>query len=351
MVKLSKKILQVLGCLCLWTVLVGADYLGQKQIERSRNIMGTAFTITIFDSGGISLERNSYLVDKAFETIQSIEESMYSQSEDSVVWKINHSKAGEPVTLDEGSFFVIRESLRLAKISEGVFDITDAPLKELWRKARERSEPPPQGSIQDALEKVGYAYVSLDHDSKTLALKKEGVQINIDDPARGYAADKALLQLKNQGVTSAMIKVGESTRWIGLAQESRFWRFGIEHPRKVDEYAAVLELDTERATSSTGDYDEFFIYKSQRYPIVINPKTGSPPMNGVVGVTVAAENIAFANLLSHLLFILGPEKGYEFIERYKEEGIEAIFIEESKPGQFSLSSSEGLHNNLSDINL
>ena len=84
---------------------------------------------------------------------------------------------------------------------------------------------------------------------------------------------------------------------------------------------------------------------------MISPKTGSPPVNHVAGVTVTAENIAFGNLLSHLLFLLGPEAGYEFIERYKEEGIDAVFIEEDPMGRLLLSSSEGLHNSLTDINL
>src|SRR3989338_263282 len=354
MVKIFKAAFRAFLSLGLCVALTGADYLGQKQIERSRNIMGTAFTITIFYSGGLSLERNSYLVDKAFETLESIANKMYGENETSVIWKINHAAPGETVVLDEDTFFVIRESLRLSKISDGAFDITDVPLRELWRTAKEKSEPPSQEAVQMALSKMGYIQVLLYPEAKTLALQKEGIRINVDDPARGYAADKALLQLKSQGVTSAMIKVGESTRWVGLAQEGRYWRFGIDHPRKIDEYAAVLQLDAERAASSAGDYEEFFIYKNNRYPLVINPKTGWPPISGVnpvAGVTVIAENIAFANLLSHLFFILVPEKGYEFIERHKEEGIDAVFIEENKTGQFLLSSSEGLHNGLTDINL
>lgn len=335
--------------LCL--LLTGADYLGQKQIERSRNIMGTVFTITIFNSGGLSLERNAYLVDRAFGAIENIENKMYSANENSLIWKINHAKAGQTVTLDEDTFFVVRESLRLSKASEGYFDITDVPLKELWVKAKEKNELPSQEAIRAALSKVDYTQVSLDAESKTLSLRKEGLKIDVDEAARGYAADKALLQLKSQGAASAMIKAGESTRWIGLAQESRYWRFGIDHPRKVDEYTAILEWDAEKATSSTGDYDNFFIYKGSRYPLVIDPKTGSPPTNPVVGVTVTADNIAFANLLSHLLFILGPERGYEFIDRYKEEKIDAVFVEESPSGRLTLSSSEGLHGNLKDINL
>jgi thiamine biosynthesis lipoprotein len=346
-----KKLFQLTLALAVCVALTGADYLGQKQIERSKNIMGTAFTITIFNSGGVSLERNSYLVDKAFETIERLSDKMFSENPESLVWKINHSKSGETFLLDEDTFFVVRESLRLAKISDGAFDPTDAPLRDLWMKAREGSVPPGEEEIKAALTKVGYLAVLLDTDSRLLSLKQPGVRINVDEPARGYAADKALLQLKSQGVSSAMIKVGESTRWIGLAQESRYWRFGIDHPRKVDEFAAILEIETERATSSTGDYDDFFIYKGDRYPLVINPKTGWPPMNDTVGVTVTAENIAFGNLLSRLLFILGPEKGYEFIERYKEEGINAVFIEENGPNRLTLSSSEGLHNALKDINL
>ncbi len=312
--------------------------------------MGTAFTITIF-SAGQTREKNSTLLDKAFEIIKDIEGKMYSQNEESLVWRFNHSADGRPVTLDDDTFFVVGESLRLAGISDGAFDITDVPLKTLWANAKEKSEPPSAEAIQEALALTGYQRLNLDTTAKTLTRQKTGVKINVDAPAQGYAADKALLHLKNQGVASAMIKVGENTRWIGLAPESRHWRFGIDHPRNIDEYAAILELQVEKATSSTGDYEDFFIYKGKRTPLMINPKTGEPPMNGVVGVTVTAENIAFANLLSRLFFILGPEKSYEFIDRHKEEGIEALFIEENKNGRLLLTSSEGLRNSLKDIHL
>lgn len=350
MLKTLKNALRFALLLCVCLALTGADYLGQKRIERSRNLMNSTFTITIF-SGDASLDRNSYLVDKAFEIIEDVSNKMASQNEQSVVWKINHSAIGQAVPLDDDTLFVIRECLRISGISEGHFDITDEPLRQLWAAAKAKSEPPSPAAIQAVLPTVGHENIVLNTDSKTLTLKTKDTRINIDEPAQGYAADKALLYLKNQGVASAMVKTGDSIRWIGLAQESRYWRFGIDHPRKVDEYAARLELETERAISGTGDYEDFFMYKGKRYPLVIDPKTGSPPANKVAGVTVIAENAAFASLLSRLFFVLGPEKSYEFIDRYKEEGIEAVFIEEAPGGSLVLSSSEGLHNNLKDMDL
>ena len=341
-----KKLVLFLCCLFL----IGADYLGQKQLERSKNFMGTAFQITVFDSG-LTKERLSFVVDNAFNKIGLIYDQMSSLKEGNLVSKINQAKAGDSFQLDEDTLYVLKESLRVEQVAEGAFDITDRPIKKIWLEAKQKGEPPSKQAIDSALPNVGTQFLDLNSETKILTIKKQGVEIDVDDVARGYATEQAARILKENGVKSAVIHAGGSLRLLGLSSEGRSWKLGIEHPRRIDDYAVVLELVDEAAIATTGDYDNFFLFQDKRLPIVIHPKTGFPSENRVASATVIAENSAFANILSKVFFILGPDRSFEIIDRLKEEKIQAVFIEEKMPGQFTISCSEGIQTSLTDIDL
>ena len=128
---------------------------------------------------------------------------------------------------------------------------------------------------------------------------------------------------------------------LGLSPGSATWKVGVEHPRKVEEHAVLLELNEGRAVSTAGDYESFFLYKGKRYPHLFDANTGYPPQNRVASVTVIAKDATLSNVLSEALFVLGPERGFELIESMTEEGAGAIYIEERSDKEFILASSDG----------
>ncbi|MEI8345538.1 MAG: FAD:protein FMN transferase, partial [Candidatus Omnitrophota bacterium] len=132
--------------------------------------------------------------------------------------------------------------------------------------------------------------------------------------------------------------------------EGPLWRIGIEHPRRPEEYAAVFESQEEVALSATEDNADFMKVGQRRIPFVFDPETGSPPAGGgVIGTTVTARHAAVAHALSYAFFVSGPEKSYELAERFKEEGVGAVFFEEGQNDKVLLSASENLRRSLKDI--
>ncbi len=342
--------LKKIGLLLLCLFLTGADYLGRKQIEVSKSFMGSIFQITVFDSS-LSKEQLSYVVDQAFVIIGKMDNQMSDQKEGSLTSRIHLAKEGDAFELDEDTFYMLKESFRVTAATGEVLDLAGGALKSLWVAAKEKAEPPSKEAIAPALLKTGNQALHLEPETKKLIVQKEGASLSIEEVAKGYAVDNAARYLKEQGVVSAIISADNSVRLIGPSQEGRSWRLGIEHPRDIDRYAAVLSLEEEGAVATLGDYDNFFIFKDKRYPLILDPKTGAPPDNHVASVTVVAKNMALANILSRVFFILGPEKGFELVEQLKEEGIEVIFIEEKPDQKPTLSCSEKIQGRLADIQL
>ena len=89
---------------------------------------------------------------------------------------------------------------------------------------------------------------------------------------------------------------------------ARFWRVGIQHPRKPGPFA-TLELHDGEAIGTSGDYQRFFELNGKRFCHVIDPRTGQPAQ-GVQAVSVLTHG-ANAGVLSDAaskpLFIAGPD--------------------------------------------
>ena len=330
--------------------LMGADYLGGKQIERSKSIMGTMMDITIFEST-LTRENASRIIDGAFEMAVSLEGKASDSDENSIVSRVRRAKAGEVIPLDDDTLNILKQAVRISLLSEGAYDVTAAPLKKMWLQAKDEGEPPSKEAIKSALTIVSYQNIQLDELDKKLTIKKEGVSLYLADSIQAYAVDKVADYLKDNGVTSALISFAGNSRYLGNSREGYGWRVGIEHPRKIDEYAAIIEVAEPRAFSVTSDYDDFFMFKGKRYSIFCNPQTGQPEDNHVSSVTIIAEKALLANVVSQAVFVLGAEKGYELVDKLKEDGVEAICIEENPKDRFVLSGSEGAQPLIKEVTL
>ena len=101
-------------------------------------------------------------------------ESLLSRTkEGSDVWKINHSN-GSPVVVSDETAQLIQTALDYSVRSDGAFDITIAPLLDLWDFKPEQHEGtvPDADQIQEALSHVDYKNVQLDGTTQTCSIHR-----------------------------------------------------------------------------------------------------------------------------------------------------------------------------------
>ncbi len=136
--------------------------------------------------------------------------------------------------------------------------------------------------------------------------RNRAVQLDLGGYAKGYALDRAIALLKQQGVHNALVNIGGNVMALGT-HGSRPWRVGIQHPRKPGPLA-TLELHDGEAIGTSGDYQRYFELGDRRYCHLIDPRSGQPA-HGVQAVTVLTQG-ARAGVLSDAaskpLFIAGP---------------------------------------------
>ena len=239
----------------------------------------------------ISLEEDN--ADKAEDvfTLCSDIEGIFSRTKkDSELWKLNNGKLD---SLSPEMKEVLEFSLSVSKASDGAFDITVSPLIDLWN-VKERTSPPTDDEIEEALTQVGYKNISLS------PFKTNGCEIDLGAIAKGYAADKITEQLKNKGVENAIVDLGGNVALIGE------YTVGITDPFTPDQLYAKIKVKDKSAVTS-GAYQRYFEYNGKRYHHIIDPRTGECADSGLASVTVISESSMQADALSTAIFVLGKE--------------------------------------------
>lgn len=256
---------------------------------------------------------------------------------ESDVGRLN-ARAGEgEVAVGEATARIMADALRIARLTGGAFDPTIGPLVDLWGFVNPTGEqdspsqgtvqgqaPPDPGAIEAALDRVGYQGLRVDPTSGTAALERPGMVLDLGGIAKGAAVDILAEQLREAGARRAFIDLGGNLYALGRKADGSPWRVGIQHPRQSGAVIAVVEA-VDRAISTSGDYQRYFIHQGTRYSHLLDPSTGYPARE-LASVTVLAPSGAEADGLSTALFILGAERGKALAESLP--GVEAVFVDQ-----------------------
>lgn len=277
-------------------------------------------------------------MDAAFREIGRVERLLSVYRPDSEVSRINRFSRGGALRVDPEVLAVLSKSIELARLSGGAFDPTSGPLIRLWGFGPdgERCEPPSPEEILSAREKVGFEHLKVHPESGRLEILKRGVEVNLGGVGKGYALDRAAERVKSFGITRGMIGCGSTIVALGAPPGEAGWQVRIRDPRQAEKTLGALLL-RDQVTSTSGDYERFFLCERRRFHHLIDPRTGCP-REGIAGATVIAPTAMEADALSTAAFILGETEGRSLLESLP--GVEGLIIKE-EPGGLSFHPTAG----------
>jgi len=298
----SNLVLRIFLCFLLsFILLCGCQ--NKHLYKDTRVMLGTFVEVTSPDKKAANI---------AFHEITRIENLLSKYNPKSEVSKLNNSGN---LNVSPETFFIVKRSLDFWRLSDGAFDITVAPLVELWGFADKKYFRPPEEEIKNILRLIGSDKIILHNSDNMIKFVLPGMKIDLGAIAKGYALDCAVNKLKNAGIKSCLINAGGQIHCLG-DKFGQPWNIAIQNPRGKD-FIDYLELkDTAVATS--GDYEQYFIKNNKRYAHIFNPKTGYPADAGVVAVTVIAPDGLTADALATAIFVLGKVKGKALAEKFKD---------------------------------
>jgi len=302
---------------------------GPKRLVRTEFLMSTVVETIIYTANA---REGELALSAASDAAVRLEAILDRHRADSEVTAVNMQAGKEPVSVSADTFENISLALEVGRQTSGAFDITVAPLLDVWGFGTGNTEVPSEQRLTKALALVDYRQVRLVEQGRQVSLENEGMQLDLGGIAKGFIVDRAVEVLRAAGISSGTVDAGGDIRTIGSKPDGSPWRIGIRHPRERRELVAVVEL-RDQAIVTSGDYERFFAVGEQRYHHLLNPQTGMPA-RGVTSVTVVAPDAFAADAYSTAVFVMGLERGMAFVEALP--GVEAIIITED--GQIHLSS-------------
>ena len=245
------------------------------------------------------LERGRALqaVDAAFDAVAEVDRDMSVYRPQSDIGRINRSGADGPIAIRASTSAVLQEALELAPRSDGLLDISVAPLLKQWGFPHKRSACPTPAELDRARGVVDYRAIEHDRVLRTVRLSRKGMALDLGSLGKGYAVDCAVAALRRCGVERGLVNAGGDLRLLGAPSHGNGWVVGVQHPLTPERLLLTLELEA-ASVATSGNYQRYRIYNGQRYGHVIHPHTGLPA-HAALSATVVAATAMRADALAH----------------------------------------------------
>lgn len=305
--------LQTAAIVCLF--LLSGCHADRSEIVLSGPTMGTTYTVRIVSPGEISAHDVRVLIEQELSVVDA---TMSGYREDSELSRFNASGSTAWFEVSESLATVVKAALEVRAESGGAFDVTIAPLVDLWGfgpSGNEGASLPTEAELAAVRESVNGTRLHARESPPALRKDAAEIEIDLNGIAPGYAVDRIAARLDALALKHYMVDVGGEIRVRGRNKEGELWRIAVERPRDRDRQAfAALRLDGESVATS-GEYRHFVLRDGQRYSHTIDPRTGSPIRHSLASVVVVHPRAMYADAWATAYNVLGPREGYELAMR------------------------------------
>ena len=304
-------------------LIVGSIYIIRQQNtmpyqHNTGQIFGTTYHITYQSDKDLHREilQRLQLVDQTFSTF----------NDESIISKINRN---EPVKLNQMFIEVFDLAKTVSKDTHGAFDITVAPLVNVWGFGFKSGTPPTKAVIDSLRHLTGYEKVKL-IGSK---VRKQDPRIMLDCSAiaKGYGSDVVAQYLRSRDVENFMIEIGGEIVVQGNSDKRLPWKIGVTKPtddstQVNNELQTVLNVSN-TAMATSGNYRRFYYKNGKKYAHTIDPKTGYPVQHNILSATVLANTCAKADAYATSFMVLGLEKTQQVLQHHPDLMVYLIYAD------------------------
>jgi len=292
---------------------------------------GTTYHI-VYSNKGDTL---NHIVDSL---LLKVDNSLSVYNDSSLITAVNQNKN---VLVDNLFERVFNRSVEIWRESEGAFDISAAPMFEVWGFGKGERKNVTDKMLDSIRRFVGMDKLSIEN-SKVIKSDSR-VSINVNAIAQGYTADVIALEFDRIGVENYLVEIGGEIYCKGVNPKGKKWSVGIDKPEEGNmiqgaEVQAVLLLSN-RGLATSGNYRKFIEEDGLKYSHTINPSTGKPVKHNLLSATVIAQDAMTADAYATWFMVVGFERAKEIVE--SRDDIDALLIYD-KIGKFEQYISKGL---------
>jgi thiamine biosynthesis lipoprotein len=334
---MSNYLKKIAPCLLLLILLSGCGV--QKEVVFDGTTMGTTYRIKLIVG---YFKSTSGLKEKIDQQLQVINQSMSTYLPDSEISHFNAiDNTQDKLAISDDFLQVMLAARDIYEKTGGAWDGTLKPLVNLWGfgNTRQTQQVPDAVEIKEQLHLIGFQHINIFPEGY-LQKKKSTLSLDLASIAKGYAVDRVSRLLQTSGIDNCLVEIGGEVFAAGYRKDGKPWRVGINQPSITAAIAEVYQVVPlhNHAMATSGDYRNYFETDGKRFSHILDPRTGYPVDNGVVSVSIVADNCMFADGLATAIMVMGLEKGMALINSLKE--VEGFIIIRKSDNAYAHFSSE-----------
>ncbi len=308
------------------------------------------------------------LVQRELDKIDALASTYRADSETTL---FNRSKSTDWFPVSEDLAKIVTVALDVSKKTKGAYDVTVAPLVNLYRFGPNKTPLlafPSDEEIDALRQRVGYEKLEV-RLAPTPALRKAIPELTIDlsGVAKGYAVDRVAEALEASGLNDYLVEIGGEIRCRGkkldpISNEPTKWTLGLQTPEVAPQNAATTRVpdvfryvyvdsdDKSAVVATSGDYNNYAQVGDLRYSHFVDPRTGRPtevinpddePKSVLGSVSVLADDstalsCAQADAFATAFSVLGEKEGLPLAN---ELGLSVLFLSRSDDAATQISES------------
>jgi len=314
--RFDKRRAAALVCFSLLMTSVGQSSEKQVLVYKRKYIMGTIFEVAAYDR---SPEHASHAIEKAFQEIVRLDGLLSDYKPDSALSDLNRSAHFRAEKVPSDLYRVIDQAVQFSRLSDGKFDISVAPLVNLWKASLRGDGTPSRAQEEKVRSCVGYQKIELIPPNQ-ISFRSPCLQLDLGAIGKGYAVDRAAEVLHSMGVRDALIIAGGSTIFaMGSPPEQPGWLIHLRDPsNKIDPQVMLKD-----GSVSTSEQTAPSLLGNDSAGHIIDPDTGRP-LKTVFAVSAVSRTASASDALSTTLLLLGPAKGKAVLNSMAD--VSAIWI-------------------------
>lgn len=268
-----------------------------------------------------------------------IDFSLSGYNKGSLLSRLN---AGERIHPDKMLIELYDRSYEIYEASGGAFDVSSAPLFDVWGFGFTSDSLPSFELIRSALAKSGMNRLksrmedALDSEgsltASDLLLDPSGVApvLNFNAIAQGYSCDVVSQYLDSMGASDMLVDIGEIF-CRGRNPSGKSWAIGIDRPEdgnntpgaKIEEVWHSSVSGAGQGVVTSGNYRKYYVVDGCKYSHTIDPRTGYPVKHNLLSATVVAPDATTADAVATWCMVAGLSGSMQLL---KEQGLEACLI-------------------------
>ena len=251
--------------------------------------MTTPCEVSLFCDDKGKADRVAQLV---LEEAKRLEQKYNYFAENSYLSQLNRR---ETDALDVETKELLRRAIQYYRLTGGVFDITVATIKDLYRD--DNSLEALHKTKEKLLPFTGCEHLKIKKDR--LSFDNPYTKIDLGGFVKEYAVDQAVKIVKKHKIQSALINFGGDIYAVGKKPEGQTFRVGIKNPQAPETFIQFVEIENEALTTSAS-YERHVSIDGERFSHIID-KGGKREKPS--SVTVISGNCVQSGVYSTALMI------------------------------------------------